>query len=149
VASLWLFVSLAALTVAVGTLALYAALGSLGQLVAMIFFIYLALASSGGTVPIQALPGFFRAVGQIEPLRQIVAGCRSILYFGARADAGLGHSVVVVIAELGVWVVAGLAVTTWYDRRKLYRLAPEVITFVERAVEAQQAANPTPVGGPS
>ena len=147
VASLWLFVSLAALTVAVGTLALYAALGSLGQLVAMIFFIYLALASSGGTVPIQALPGFFRVVGQIEPLRLIVTGCRSILYFGARAGAGLSHSVVVIIAELGVWVAVGLAITTWYDRRKLYRLAPEVITFVERAVETQQAAAAVPPAG--
>jgi len=139
VAALWLFVSLAAITVATGTLALYAALGSLGQLVAMIFFIYLALASSGGTVPIQALPGFFRAVGQIEPLRLIVTGCRSILYFGARADAGLSHSIIVIAFELGAWLLIGLAVTTWYDRRKLYRLAPEVIAFVERAVEAQRS----------
>ncbi len=74
VAALWLFLSLAAITVAIGTLVLYAALGSLGQLVAMIFFIYLALASSGGTIAIQAVPGFFRVVGQIEPLRLIVGG---------------------------------------------------------------------------
>jgi YhgE/Pip-like protein len=139
-ATLWLFISLSAITVAIGTLALFAALGSLGQLVAMIIFIYLALASSGGTVPIQALPGVFRVVGRVEPLRLILYGCRSILYFGARSDAGLGHSVVIIAAELLVWLAVGLAITTWYDRRKLHRLAPEVISFIERAVDVQQAA---------
>jgi hypothetical protein len=35
----------------------------------------------------QALPGALRWLAEIEPLRQILAGTRAILYFEARADA--------------------------------------------------------------
>ena len=77
----------AATVVAIGTLVLFAALGTLGQLVALLVFVYLALASSGGTVPLDALSGFFRFVANFEPLRQILDGVRAILYFDARGDA--------------------------------------------------------------
>jgi hypothetical protein len=70
-ASLWLLSWFAATVVAIGTLVLFAALGTLGQLVALLVFVYLALASSGGTVPLDALSGFFRFVANFEPLRQI------------------------------------------------------------------------------
>ena len=82
---LWLPATLAALMIATGTLALLAAFGSIGQLLAMLLLIYLSLASSGGTVPIQALPGIFNLVGNVEPLRQVLAGTRAILYFSAKA----------------------------------------------------------------
>jgi hypothetical protein len=42
-------------------------------MLALLVFIYLGLASSGGTVPLQALPGFYRFVASFEPLRQIGA----------------------------------------------------------------------------
>jgi hypothetical protein len=70
--------------IATGTLTLLAIFGSIGQLLAMILLVYLSLASSGGTVPIQALPGFFQIVGHVEPLRNTLLGTRAILYFGAR-----------------------------------------------------------------
>ena len=54
----------------------------------MLLFVYLALASSGGTVPVQALPSFFRFAASFEPLRQVLGGVRAILYFNAQADAG-------------------------------------------------------------
>jgi hypothetical protein len=41
----------------------------------------------------QALPGALRWLAEIEPLRQILAGTRAILYFEARADAGLTRAV--------------------------------------------------------
>jgi hypothetical protein len=41
----------------------------------------------------QALPGALRWLAEIEPLRQILAGTRVILYFEARADAGLTRAV--------------------------------------------------------
>ena len=81
---LWLLCTLAAVMVATGALALLAAFGSIGQLLAMLLLIYLSLASSGGTVPPQALPGVFNVVGHVEPLRQVLGGTRAILYFGAR-----------------------------------------------------------------
>ena len=57
---LWLLLILAAMMIAAGTLALFAAFGAIGQALALILFVYLSLASSGGTVPSEALPGFFR-----------------------------------------------------------------------------------------
>ncbi len=78
---LWLFMWLAAASVAAGTLVLFAILGTQGQLLALLLFVYLGLASAGGTVPLQALPSSLKLVSQIEPLRQILAGTRSILYF--------------------------------------------------------------------
>jgi YhgE/Pip-like protein len=131
---LWLLLAFAAVMVAFGTLALLSSFGNLGQLLAMVVLIYLSLASSGGTVPIQALPGFFKGVGQVEPLRQLLGGARDILYFGDRWHAGVAHALLVLGVELAFWVLLGLAFTSWYDRRKLYRLSPEIITTVEETV---------------
>jgi YhgE/Pip-like protein len=131
---LWLFTSLAAVTVAIATLVLLAALGSFGQLLAIILIIYLAMASSGGTVPLQAVPGFFRFISQVEPLRQVLDGTRAILYFDAQADAGLTRSLIVLSIELLFWVAVGIAITTWYDRKKLDRMRPELLAFLNRSV---------------
>jgi YhgE/Pip-like protein len=131
---LWVLLAFAALTVSVGTLALLAAFGSMGQLLAMVIIIYLSLASSGGTIPIQALPGFFKAVGEVEPLRQLLGGSRDILYFGDRWHAGLAHALLVFGAELVFWIALGLGLTRWYDRRGLYRVSPNVIATVEDVV---------------
>jgi uncharacterized phage infection (PIP) family protein YhgE len=127
--------TLAAMMIAAGTLALFAAFGAVGQALALILFVYLSLASSGGTVPSEALPGFFRVVGQVEPLRQLLGGTRAILYFDARGDAGLTRAFIVIAAELVFWLAVGLIVTSWYDRKRLYRLAPVLLAYVEQAVD--------------
>jgi YhgE/Pip-like protein len=132
---LWLLATLGALMIATGTLTLLAAFGSIGQLLAMVLLIYLSLASSGGTVPIQALPGFFNIVGHVEPLRQVLTGTRAVMYFGAKGDAGLTHSLSVIAAELAFWAATGLAVTSWYDRRKLDRISPDILGYVGQAIE--------------
>lgn len=138
-ASLWLLSWFAAAVVAIGTLVLFAALGTLGQLVALVVFVYLALASSGGTVPLDALSGFFRFVANFEPLRQILDGVRAILYFGARGDAGLTRAWTATGLGLVFWVALGILVTTWYDRRRLYRMPPDLMAYVDRAVLAYRA----------
>jgi YhgE/Pip-like protein len=132
---LWLLLTLAAMMIAAGTLALFAAFGSVGQALALILFVYLSLASSGGTVPSEALPGFFRFVGNVEPLRQLLGGTRAILYFDARGDAGLTRALIVIAAELVFWIAVGLIVTAWYDHKRLYRLAPDLLAYVEQAVD--------------
>jgi YhgE/Pip-like protein len=132
---LWLLATLAALMIATGTLALLAAFGAVGQLLAMILLVYLSLASSGGTVPIQALPGVFNVVGHVEPLRQVLTGTRAILYFGARGDAGLTHSLVVIASELVFWAAVGLAIASWYDRRKLDRISPDILSYIGQAID--------------
>lgn len=137
---LWLFISLAAISVAFATLVLFAALGTPGQLVALLIFVYLALASSGGTVPPQALSPFFQFSAKFEPLRQILDGSRALLYFNGQLDAGLGHSLLVIVVELLIWIVLGCAVTLWYDRKGWQRMAPETLEYVNRSVD-QYLAN--------
>jgi uncharacterized phage infection (PIP) family protein YhgE len=132
---LWLLCALSSLMIATGTLALLATFGSIGQLLAMLLLVYLSLASSGGTVPIQALPGVFNVVGHVEPLRQVLTGTRAILYFEARGDAGLTHSLVTVAAELVFWALLGLGIASWYDRRKPDRITPDLLRYVERAID--------------
>ncbi|HXZ61505.1 MAG TPA: ABC transporter permease, partial [Acidimicrobiales bacterium] len=141
---LWLFTSFAAVVIALGTLALFAALGSLGQLVAMLLFIYLALASSGGTIPIQALPSALRFVANFEPLRQVLDGVRALLYFGGAWDAGLTRGVVMTSVGLVLWLVVGWAVTTWYDRTGRDRLEPEILEYVHRSAQAYTAGGGAP-----
>lgn len=136
---LWLFTWLCAASVAAGTLVLFAALGTQGQLIALLLFVYLGLASAGGTVPIQALPSPLKLVSQIEPLRQILAGTRSILYFNAAGNAGLTRGLIAATAGLIFWVVLGAIVVRWYDRKGLHRLHPDLLAYVHQSVSAYQA----------
>lgn len=120
--ALWMYAWFAAATVAVGTLVFLAALGTLGQILALLVFVYLGLASSGGTIPLQALGGFFRFVANFEPLRQIVGAVRAILYFNAAGDAGLNRGLVLTGTGFLLWIVAGAAITLYYDKRGLDRM---------------------------
>jgi YhgE/Pip-like protein len=142
---LWLFTWLCAASVAAGTLALFAILGTQGQLLALVLFIYLGLASAGGTVPVQALPGALKLVSQIEPLRQILSGTRSILYFNSAGNAGLTRGIITATAGLIVWLALGTTVVRWYDRKGLQRLTPDLIDYVQKSITAYRAqAQPPP-----
>jgi YhgE/Pip-like protein len=132
---LWGLLALAALMIATGTLALVAIFGSIGQLLAMILLIYLSIASAGGTVPIQALPGVLQTVGHVEPLRNTLMGTRAILYFGARGDAGLTTSLIVLVCEIAFWAALGLAATFWYDHKRLDRISPDLIDYIDHTVD--------------
>jgi ABC-type uncharacterized transport system permease subunit len=108
--------------------------------------VYLALASSGGTIPLQALPGVLKFAADFEPLRQILDGTRSILYFNASGAAGLTRGFLLTGLGFVLWLIVGIAVTTWYDRRGLYRMEPELLDFVQRsaAAYAEGVHNPPP-----
>ncbi|MFD4789550.1 YhgE/Pip domain-containing protein [Streptomyces sp. NPDC058459] len=121
---LWVFSYCAVLTVGLGVQAINAAFGSLGQLVSMFVFIAFALPSSGATVPLEAVPGFYRFLGAFEPMRQLAAGVRAILYFDARADAGLRRGWVMIAVGFVVGLAFGFAATRYYDRRGLHRMVP-------------------------
>jgi YhgE/Pip-like protein len=142
---LWLFTWLCAASVAIGTLVLFAILGTQGQLLALLLFVYLGLASAGGTVPVQALPGPLKLVSQIEPLRQILSGTRSILYFNSAGNAGLTRGIITATAGLIFWLALGATVVRWYDRKGLQRLSPDLIDYVQRSITAYRAqAQPQP-----
>ncbi|MFI1972009.1 YhgE/Pip domain-containing protein [Streptomyces cinnamoneus] len=120
---LWLYSVATIAVVGVSALALLAVFGTPGMLLSAIVFIAMAVPSSGATVPLEALPGFFRALAEFEPLRQITGGLRSILYYGAQADAGLTRA----WASMGIALVAavlfGFGVTRFYDRKGMHRIA--------------------------
>jgi YhgE/Pip-like protein len=135
-ALLWLFTWLCAASVGVGTIVLFAVAGTFGQLLGLLIFVYAGLASAGGTVPVQALPGFFRFLSNFEPLRQVLAGTRSIMYFNAQADAGLTRGTLAAGLGLLFWLAVGTAIVKWYDRKRFYRLDPEVLAYVSTSVQA-------------
>jgi Protein of unknown function (DUF3533) len=136
---LWLYGWFAASVVCIGTLVLFAALGSVGQLLALLVFVYIGLASSGGTIPLEALAGFYKFVANFEPLRQILAGVKAILYFNSALDAGLSRALILTSLGLVFWVVIGVVVTTWYDRRGYSRLRPEILAYTYSAVHEYKA----------
>ncbi|MCX4750854.1 SNG1 family protein [Kitasatospora sp. NBC_01287] len=122
---LWLFSYCACLAVGLGVQAINAAFGGIGQLVAMFVFIALALPSSGATIPLEAVPGFYRFLAVFEPMRQLAAGVRAILYFDARADAGLTRGWIMIAIGFAAALVFGFGMTRYYDRRGLRRLTPQ------------------------
>jgi YhgE/Pip-like protein len=139
---LWLLSWLCAASVAAGTIVLFAVLGaSIGQLLAMLLFVYAGLAAAGGTVPVQALPGVLRWLAGIEPLRQIFAGTRAILYFDAQADAGLARAVTAATLGLVIWLIVGAVVVRWYDRKGFNRMDPELLGYVAGSVQQHRVRN--------
>ncbi|MFB9462794.1 YhgE/Pip domain-containing protein [Streptomyces cinereospinus] len=122
---LYMFSFCATTAVALGVQAINAAFGSLGQLVGMLIFFVLALPSSGATVPLQAIPGFYRFLAHFEPMRQLNDAVRAILYFDARADAGLTRGWTMIGVGSALALLTGLAVSSYYDRKGLRRLLPD------------------------
>ncbi|MEU9190784.1 hypothetical protein AB0D14_41065 [Streptomyces sp. NPDC048484] len=72
---------------------------------------------------------------EFEPLRQITGGTRSILYYGARCDAGLTRGWVMMAAGLAAAALFGFGVLGWYDRKGLHRI-PAKTTRDKTAVPA-------------
>lgn len=123
---LWVFSVCASAAVGLGVQALVAAFGGIGQLISMFVFIALALPSSGATIPLQALPPFYRVLSVFEPMRQLSDGVRAILYFGAQADAGLTRAWIMIAIGVVAALLFGFGMTTYYDRKGLHRFHPEL-----------------------
>ncbi|MEU7167182.1 YhgE/Pip family protein [Streptomyces morookaense] len=119
---LWVYSVTTVAVVGIGALALLRAFGVPGMLLSTIVFVAMAVPSSGSTVPLQALPDFFRVLSEFEPLRQITGGLRSILYYGAQADAGLTRAWASLGIALAAALVFGFGMTWFYDRKGLHRV---------------------------
>ncbi|MFI6358277.1 DUF3533 domain-containing protein [Streptomyces sp. NPDC050743] len=119
---LWGLSVLAITAVAVVVQSVLALLGGLGMVVNLFLFIVLSVPSAGGAAPLEATPSVVRFLGTFEPLHQIYVGVRSVLYFGAVWDAGLGRAVTAAAAALLLGLAAGLLGTLAYDRKGLARL---------------------------
>ncbi|MGI5526589.1 YhgE/Pip domain-containing protein [Streptomyces syringium] len=145
---LWLYSVGTIAVVGVSALALLSVFGTPGMLLSAIIFVAMAVPSSGATVPLQALPDFFRALAAFEPLRQITGGLRSILYYDAQADAGLTRAWISMGIALVVSVLFGFGVTRFYDRKGMHRIPrpAEASDSTESAesTEGDEAAENTP-----
>ncbi|MEG8179208.1 DUF3533 domain-containing protein [Nocardia terpenica] len=96
-------------------------LNTLGMPVNMLLFIALGLPSSGGIMPVQATPRPYGVLSRFEPMHQVFLGVRSILYFDARAAAGLTRAVAMCTLGVGLAVVLGVLATIGYDRVRAAR----------------------------
>ena len=98
-----------------------AATGTAGLLINLIVFVVLGIPTSGGATPPEMLPGFFRVIGEVEPMHQVFVGLRSIMFFSSDPQAGLGHALIVLALWAVFGLLGGLIVTTVYDRIGMHR----------------------------
>lgn len=127
---LWIYSICASIAVGVSTQAIISLIGGLGSLVGMLFFVALAVPSSGGSFPLQTVPRPYRWLADFEPMRQINDGARAILYFDARADAGLARGWLMIAVGSVLGLALGLIVALIRDRRGHQRLTRHQIHSV-------------------
>lgn len=121
---LYLFSATTIGAIALSALTVFAIFGSLAPLVNMFFFVALAMTSSAGTIPAEATPGFFRLIAMFEPMRPVVVGLRSILYLHSTPLSGLHAAWIQVVAGGLLGIVAGVVITSLYDRNQSYTRQP-------------------------
>ena len=82
-----------------------------------------------GTLPLEAVPGFFRELSLISPMHQIYLGSRSMLYLGGTWESGVGNALIYAGVSVLVAVIVGVAAAVWFDRRGWRRApSPEPVT---------------------
>ena len=86
----FLFLSLVSLFAALAVLAAFGP--GIGVLVGSFLVISLGLATSGGTTPVESLPGYLRSLSGVLPFEHATEGVRALLFYGGRLDAGLGDA---------------------------------------------------------
>ncbi|WP_069160389.1 YhgE/Pip domain-containing protein [Nocardia altamirensis] len=123
---LFLFSTTTIAAVGIGALTVFAMFGSLGPLINMFFFIALAMISSAGTIPLEATPAFFRAIADIEPMRPIVTGLRSILYYDSAPLSGLETAWVDVAIIGAAGALIGAIATSLFDRVPAFTRHPQL-----------------------
>lgn len=149
---LWLYGVFAISAVGITSSSLIAVLGSMGLLVSMLIFVILGLPSAGATVPLEAVPQFFRWLAEFEPMHQVFLGTRSLLYLNGLADAGLSQALLMTSIGLAIGLLLGGIVTHLYDRKGYHRIpgAVELAIAAEHQAQyqarakAQQATSGTP-----
>lgn len=127
--TLWLYSTAVIVSIGTSALAVFAVLGpGIGALVNTLFFVSMAMVSSGGTVPLAATPTVFRGFSPISPFRHVVDGTRSLFYFDANLDAGLRSAWISVAIGGTLGLLLGLVVTTLYGRVRAFSRQPRPAT---------------------
>ena len=146
---LWLYGVFAISAVGITSSSFIAVLGSLGMLFSMLVFVILGLPSAGATVPLEAVPSFFRWLAEFEPMHQVFLGVRSLLYLNGRADAGLSQALWMTALGLVIGLLVGGIITHMYDRSGFHRLPGAVAMAIAEAHQAQHQARTNPQPAPT
>lgn len=112
----------------------------MGLLVSMLIFVILGLPSAGATVPLEAVPEFFRWLAKFEPMHQVFLGTRSLLYLNGLADAGLSHALFMTAIGLIIGLLFGGIITHLYDRKGFHRVPGAVELAIAAEHQAQHQA---------
>jgi hypothetical protein len=99
---------LGALSFVLFVAALQAVVGLPGTALAAVAFIFVGNAVSGGSVPVDFLPGGFRQIAPWLPNNAIVRGVRDVVYFH-------GHDLAHPLLVLGLWPAVALSVLVAVD----------------------------------
>ena len=119
---LWAYGAFAIAAVGITSTSLLSALGTVGLLVGLLIFVFLGLPSAGATVPLEAVPPFFRWLAEFEPMHQVFLGTRSLLYLSGAAEAGLSQALWMTAIGLAIGLLLGGIVTHLYDRKGFHRI---------------------------
>jgi YhgE/Pip-like protein len=137
---LWAYGVFAIIAVGVTSSSLIAILGSMGLLFSMLVFVILGLPSAGATVPLEAVPPFFRWLAEFEPMHQVFLGVRSLLYLNGVGTTGLSQALLMTSVGLVIGVLLGGIVTHMYDRSGFHRIPGAVAMAIAEAHQAQHQA---------
>lgn len=141
---LWAYGAFAIAAVGITSTSLLSALGTIGLLVGLLIFVFLGLPSAGATVPLEAVPPFFRWLAEFEPMHQVFLGTRSLLYLGGDGAAGLSQALWMTAVGLGIGLLLGGIVTHLYDRKGFHRIHGAVEMAIAMEHQAQHQARQRP-----
>ncbi|MFE2427544.1 carboxypeptidase regulatory-like domain-containing protein [Streptomyces sp. NPDC059373] len=110
--------------------------------VAITLFVLLSIPSSGGAIPYQMVPGFFRALHPIMPLGNLIEALHGLFYFD-------GKGMLLPTLVLCAWLVVGaalIAVGGFLERRKAAEATAgaEAEQPIEETVEDPSIQAPAP-----
>jgi YhgE/Pip-like protein len=145
---LWAYGVFAIIAVGVTSSSLIAVLGSMGLLFSMLVFVILGLPSAGATVPLEAVPPFFRWLAEFEPMHQVFLGVRSLLYLNGAGQAGLSQALLMTSIGLVIGLLLGGITTHMYDRSGFHRIPGAIEMAIAEAHQAQHQAR-TPKNEPA
>ena len=127
-AILWLFSTVVIAAIGTSALAVFAILGpGIGSLANTLFFVALAMVSSGGIVPLEATPSPFQWVSGVTPFRHVIDGVRALFYFDGNLAAGLGEAWISAAIGGAVGLTVGLLATTIYGRYPRFSRDPRAV----------------------
>jgi YhgE/Pip-like protein len=140
---LWAYGVFAIIAVGVTSSSLIAVLGSMGLLFSMLVFVILGLPSAGATVPLEAVPPFFRWLAEFEPMHQVFLGVRSLLYLNGAGQAGLSQALLMTSIGMVIGLLLGGITTHMYDRSGFHRIPGAIEMAIAEAHQAQHQARAT------